>query len=324
VGVELFFALSGFLITSLLLREWRTHGDLDLPRFWARRLFRLVPALGVAVLLAIAVSWWHGMELRPAWIASALFYGSNLVIAYAGVYPLGVLSHTWSLGMEEQFYLLWPLLLLGALRFGKRGVVVTAAALCVVPALLRLHTVASHPADPQLWLRVYFSPHLRIDAIAVGCLAGAWLSERPAWGRTGAIGAGIAALAGALWLVGVALHAEIRTVVATPVLLSVTSLAAAAVVVASARLRPVAALLSFAPLVWVGRISYGLYLVHVIVFVALGDWSVWIRWLAAFAVAVLSYALVETPFLRRKHRFDRRTSRLSEVMSPPPPAPAPG
>ena len=138
VGVDLFFALSGFLITRLLIAEWQRHGDVHLIGFWARRLLRLAPALVAAVALAVPVSRWIEMPLEKAWVAATLVYTSNLLIGYGHVYPIGLLSHTWSLGMEEQFYLLWPPLLVLSMRSGLGGVCGSAALLSVVPALLRL------------------------------------------------------------------------------------------------------------------------------------------------------------------------------------------
>ncbi|MBK7950271.1 MAG: acyltransferase [Deltaproteobacteria bacterium] len=309
VGVDLFFALSGFLITRLLITEHDRHGDIRLLGFWARRALRLGPALVAAVLLAIAVSRAIGMPLEPAWILATLLYASNLLIGYAHVYPIGLLSHTWSLGMEEQFYLLWPPLVVLAMRWGARGVCGAAALLSIVPALLRSAWVAAHPgnpyADPELWTRVYFAPDMRFDAIALGCLAGAASLLFPAPGRTADRVATGAALLGLGWLGHVCVSADIGTLVSQPLLFSLTSLAATATVVAAARETALARALGWAPLVGLGKISYGLYLYHVIVFVGLGDEPVGVRWAVAIALASASWWLWERPFLRLKPRFER-------------------
>ncbi|MFO0691728.1 MAG: acyltransferase [Myxococcota bacterium] len=309
VGVDLFFALSGFLITRLLIGEHQVHGDVRLLGFWARRALRLVPAMAVAVPLAIGVSRAIGMPLEPTWILATLLYASNLLIGFGHVYPIGLLSHTWSLGMEEQFYLLWPPLVVLALRGGARGVCVAAAVLSLVPALLRWAYLAANPGDPytdpELWTRIYFSPDMRFDAIALGCLAGAASIAFAVRGRLADRVAEGAAVVGLLWLGHVCLNADIGTLVSRPVLFSATSLAASAVVVAAARETLLARLLGLAPLVALGRISYGLYLYHVIVFVGLGDQSVGIRWVAAIALAAVSWWLLERPILRLKVRFER-------------------
>src|SRR5688572_4557652 len=119
IGVDLFFVLSGFLITSLLLEEWRATGNVSLGAFYARRALRLVPALLLVLGAAVLLS-----ELRESrtaanatWTSAlmTLFYSANWFLAY-GAYPRKELSATWSLSVEEQFYLLWPLLLLVMLR----------------------------------------------------------------------------------------------------------------------------------------------------------------------------------------------------------------
>jgi peptidoglycan/LPS O-acetylase OafA/YrhL len=305
VGVDLFFALSGFLITSLLLHEWRKHGDIHLAGFWARRVLRLAPALVFAVFLALGASRHLGIELRSSWLLASLAYASNLLIGYGGVYPLGLLSHTWSLGMEEQFYLVWPLLLVAALRWRMRGVCAAAAVLCILPAMLRLRYEAAHLGDPALWLRIYFAPDMRMDALAMGCLAGGWLALGTPPGTMASAAITVGAVVGTLALAVVSLGAQIGTIVATPMLFSAIALSSTAVVLGAVHLRGFDWLLSLPPLVWLGKISYGLYLVHVIVFATLATEPRWVQWLAAIALAAMSRGLVEQPFLRLKHRFDR-------------------
>jgi peptidoglycan/LPS O-acetylase OafA/YrhL len=309
VGVDLFFALSGFLITTLLLAERRRYGDLALRAFWARRALRLVPALVAAVALAVAVSRWIGMPLEATWIAATLLYGSNLLIGYGHDYPIGLLSHTWSLGMEEQFYLLWPPLVALSLRWGIGGVFGAATLLSVVPALLRLAYEAANPGDPYtdptLWTRIYFAPEMRFDAIAVGCWAAAGSILRPWTGRVWDVVVTVAALVGAAWLGFVCLHADIGMLVARPMLFSATALASTAIVVAAARESFLTRPLAWAPLVGLGKISYGLYLYHPIVLVGLDSAPLWIRWTLAIGLATASWWLWERLFLRLKGRYAR-------------------
>src|SRR5262249_38671964 len=108
LGGQLFFVLCGYLITSILECEWPSRGSISLARFYARRFLRLAPALGLFVLTAWVVT--HALKpglasgLKGAWALSALFYASNLLIAYGREYPLGLVSISWSLALEEQFY----------------------------------------------------------------------------------------------------------------------------------------------------------------------------------------------------------------------------
>lgn len=121
IGVQIFFSLSGFLITCLLVEEWDRFHTLGLGRFYLRRILRLFPALVLMLLAFVGFRWLVGPEaatksaLREA--RTALFYASNWACAFGPNRPY-FLAHTWSLSIEEQFYLLWPLLLLWALRRG--------------------------------------------------------------------------------------------------------------------------------------------------------------------------------------------------------------
>ena len=115
VGVSVFFVLSGFLITRLLLEEHRATGAVRFGNFYARRALRLLPAM--AVMLAIVGTWGAVSGEINAPVLWPALYLSNIAVA-SGV-DVGVFTHTWSLALEEQFYLVWPLVLLWALRTGR-------------------------------------------------------------------------------------------------------------------------------------------------------------------------------------------------------------
>ncbi|WP_245877691.1 acyltransferase family protein, partial [Streptomyces glaucescens] len=130
IGVDVFFVISGFLITSLMLREWSREGRIALGRFYARRALRLLPASTLVVLATLAGSWLFLGPLRFAdyakdAIASA-WYVVNFRLAEAGTdyfntdVPPSPFQHFWSLAVEEQFYLIWPIVLIIALKLFRR------------------------------------------------------------------------------------------------------------------------------------------------------------------------------------------------------------
>src|SRR5262249_50025078 len=113
VGVDIFFALSGFLITTILLNELDTHGSIKLRHFYVRRFLRLVPCLWLTVTFFALYSWWMGRlgdTTTETDTYASLLYIMNWVRAY-GAGGDGPLGHTWSLAIEEQFYLIWPILI---------------------------------------------------------------------------------------------------------------------------------------------------------------------------------------------------------------------
>src|SRR5215217_4061345 len=172
-GVDIFFVLSGFLITALLLEEWQTSGEISLRGFYWRRVLRLVPALLVVlvslylfadVFLPIGEA---GATRRS--IPVAFLYASDVGLAFFQL-RLGSLQHTWSLAMEEHFYLAWPLFLIAALKLGasrKRLVVITLS-LAVASAIHRavLHQLGALP------VRTYYGIDTRADALLIGCATG--------------------------------------------------------------------------------------------------------------------------------------------------------
>ncbi|MEU9916343.1 acyltransferase [Streptomyces sp. NPDC051001] len=318
VGVDVFFTLSGFVITRLLVAEYARTGRIGLGAFYRRRWRRLGPAMlamcAVTALLSVALP----LPLFDgAWVAAALAAVSvvNLVRAgEAGPYSdlTTSLAHTWSLGVEEQFYLAWPLLLLVLLRHAAaRTVLVWVAVLCVLPVIWR--TVLW---DPTAAHRIYNGPDTRADQLLVGALLALVLARLRAddprlallrrWaGRL--CGPALALLGLIAWQIPITGASGWN-----PIWYTVGFLATAVVsatVVAALDLCPrswPARLLSTSAPAWVGRnLSYGMYLWHYPVIRLLSDLGVHgdrllPAGLAATAVAALaSYALVERPLLRR-------------------------
>ena len=337
-SLDTFFALSGFLITSLLISEWQRSATIRLGRFWARRARRLLPALlvvliGVSLFAAFVVAAGTYPTLREDAI-SALFYyanwhfigvGSNYFSQTALTSPL---THTWSLAVEEQFYLVWPLLVLGVVKIWKSTVALLIV--CVVGALassIEMGVLYS-PGDVN---RVYYGTDTRAQSLLVGAalavLLSLWADRRrrvgtvpagsdqarrlggdPAWavqsvrGRAAVLGIGLA---------GVAISAVLWTVVSYNDAWAyrggflVAALATTAVLfsVVCSQHSILARSLSVAPLRYVGRISYGLYLWHFPLFIYLDHARTGLTGYPLFAlrlavtvlVATVSFYVIERP-----------------------------
>jgi peptidoglycan/LPS O-acetylase OafA/YrhL len=307
LGVDLFFVLSGFLITTLLLEERTSNGSASLLGFYRRRALRLLPALAVFVAIYLFVA----LAVLPTagdgtssdhlgGVLVGLFYVSNLVQANGSDLPDG-LVHLWSLSAEEQFYLLWPALLLASLVAFRRRVwplvAVLAAGVAAVQALQFFLLLRSAPG-----IRLVYGPDTRAGSILIGCLLALVLFGRPQ-----------RPLGGRATIVAIAAFAVIlftglgRAVFAGPVLVFGCACAALVMIALNPESR-LARVLSVAPVVYLGRISYSLYLWHAPILVWFGPYNsrFEVRSVAAIVVslaaAVASYHLVELPFRRRKQQ----------------------
>jgi peptidoglycan/LPS O-acetylase OafA/YrhL len=307
IGVDIFFVLSGFLITALLIEEWEDTGEISLKGFYWRRVLRLVPALLVVLaslylLAAFFLSATEASDTRRS-LPVAFFYASDFALAFFQL-RLGALQHTWSLAIEEHFYLVWPLFLVAALKLGasrKRLVVITLT-LAVVSAVHRavLHNLGASP------VRTYYGIDTRADALLIGCATAMCVC----WG--------FLRVQNLRFLVVLALALLMMMLLATNYatpfmhLGGFTLLAiAAAVILVWVVLTPSSYLrrfLEYRPLVWIGRISYGLYLWHYPIFKA-GSllrlaWplQLLVALTATLTVTTLSFYLIERPALRLKRR----------------------
>lgn len=315
LGVDAFFVLSGFLITSLLLAERRQTGAIDLQAFWMRRARRLLPALflvlgAVAVYAALAAAPTELERIRLDGLGS-LFYVANwrFVFSHQSYFEQfaapSPLRHMWSLAIEEQFYLVWPLLVFGLLRWGNgkmRKLALAAGSL----ALLSLGLMAILHSPGQDPSRVYFGTDTRATSLLVGALLAMLAAWRP-FGKTARerTALHIAALASA----GVLGYWWATTPDRSDWLYEGGFLAAAvlvAVVIADSTQEQAGLLgrmLSLRPIRWIGAISYGLYLWHWPIYVYLNAARVGtdgfplfaIRVATTFVVATASYYLVEQP-----------------------------
>lgn len=323
IGVTVFFVLSGFLISTLLLGEHRRTGRIRLGSFWTKRLLRLYPALLALVIVGLALwSWvgdYKGASFSPGEAAFiALSYTGNLFRSYWDT-TQGVFAHTWSLSMEEQFYLVWPpvLVLLFALRSRRRwlmtglGVVIVGAA----AASWLSYRTPNSGATPD----VYFSPVLGVVPLATGCLLALLLDDE----RFRTWASGIAGHVGT-WL-GIGLLAAVQFWIdddwtqhawSFGVVLPVTGLISALLIGGLVSVRsPLSAALAWTPVSWFGRrVSYSAYLWHPVVIALLGTFAIgaWGKvWLvgAALLVAVGAAYAVEVPVERLRKRF-REARRL--------------
>ncbi|HMD46366.1 MAG TPA: acyltransferase family protein [Acidimicrobiales bacterium] len=335
LGVDAFFVLSGFLITSLLIAEWQRIATIRLGTFWARRARRLLPAL-LLVLLAVAAyaafvvprGTYPGLRLDSL---STLFYVANWHFILTGsdyFNQTGLpspLTHTWSLAIEEQFYLVWPIVVLVVLRLTRtlRPLLAVAAGGAVASAVWM---AVLYPAGGNL-TRLYYGTDTHAQCLLVGATmaiglamlaqrrrAGGWVASGPVVGGDPAWAAGTssgrAALI-ALGLAGFGASAYLWTHLdgSSPFLYQggflVVALATAAVLLCAvcAQRSIVARGLSLGPLRYLGRISYGMYLWHYPLFIYLdgartglsGWWLFAVRTGATVAVATVSFYLVERP-----------------------------
>jgi peptidoglycan/LPS O-acetylase OafA/YrhL len=331
LGVESFFVLSGFLITSLLIAEWCRSSRIRLKAFWARRARRLLPALLALVCVIGAYYTIAGPlnaipGLKSSGIATLLYVGNWHQIATGGNYfvasgPVSPLQHTWSLAIEEQFYLLWPVALLavfclvGRRAENKRRSLATLLVATIVAALASVGQTAMLYRGGRGLDRVYYGTDTRATGLLVGAaLAIAIALWRPTRPRSqphrGNLARGAAALA-SLTLVVVAMHDATGTSGwLFPWGLVGVDLAVASVIGAVVLLpqSSVARLLSLQPLRAIGKISYGLYLWHFPCFLWLNESSTGLsgaglflgRVPVTFAVALVSFIAIEQPVRRRR------------------------
>jgi peptidoglycan/LPS O-acetylase OafA/YrhL len=317
IGVNVFFVLSGFLITTLLLEEWVEHHRIDLRRFYRRRVWRLYPALAVTVAAYLAITLGlatahAGQSSLASAATGAMVSASYVANVYASAHELPEgLRHLWSLATEEQFYVIWPMLLLVALRRQistsalMRSLAALTALILLYRAVLTIHG-ASMP-------RLRQAPDTTADGLLLGCLIAFALHNGllPRLARSSAVRRCAGGCALATLLVIAFNGADDTSRVYYLGLLGVVDLAAGFVLLTCV-LDPygwTARVLSLRWLSGCGRISYSLYLVHPLIL-----WQLVVRHhvlspLAAialsFVAALALYYFVELP-LRARGRAVRR------------------
>ncbi|HEY0865555.1 MAG TPA: acyltransferase [Lacunisphaera sp.] len=318
VGVDIFFVLSGFLITTILSTERQRTGAINFRNFYARRFLRLAPALLLTCAVVAVAKPALGEPFPGTDLALALSYTANWAQALYGYY-MTWLNHCWSLAIEEQFYLIWPLVILGVERVGrspaaKAGLLLGGAA---VVAVYRAWHVGVWTDE-----RINFGLDTRMDSLMTGA-ALAYVVQAVTQGGTSAprgfswlsrfVGWFLAPLALATlfaipqivtwyspWMgwIGYVLVASLAAMVLADLVLGRHSL-----------LAPV---LATRPMVFVGKISYGLYLLHLPVYFAVEKiipaaplaLRLGCKVTVSLALATMSYYWLERRFLRLKDRFE--------------------
>ena len=362
-GVDIFFVLSGFLITTLVLREHTRTGRINLRHFYMRRVLRLYPV--VIVVLAIGVT---VRVLGPAFseapgvsgLLATTFYYANWMHGW-NARALGFLSPTWSLSIEEQFYLVWPPLVVALLARRRAGLTigVTAAAGALAAAAYRawiwcdgLHWSPAAIADADVYRSVvalhrakvfdrwYFSSFAHADTLLVGCLLAVVLTPSV----VAALRARPKLVLGLGWLAALTIgylclretllgndlgaapgdrlvNADFVPIWGQPLFeICVAAVLLALVTIPTGLMTWV---LSQRTLTWIGRRSYGLYVLHLPAFVLVTHTNVAhgyprmaLQLTAAFVVAALSFRFIEAPTLALKGRFRGGAGRPEPKMAP--------
>lgn len=295
-GVRIFFVISGFLITTLLLKEMELTRSISLKGFYFRRVFRIFPASYVYMAAIGILSLMHAIYLNSADLLHAVTYTVN--------YDSGrgwYLGHLWSLSVEEQFYLLWPLTLRVS---GRRRGMFLAAAVCFASPLIRVAEFALLPAA-RMGVGARFETVA--DSIAIGCLlAGArdWLSSRN-W-YLGLLSSRMFVLVPILTL---SLNLPMRVRYEFSVAETLKNIGIALCIDWCIRFKshPVTRFLSWSPIAFAGVLSYSLYLWQQPFVNRYGSSLIThfpLNCFAALAAAVTSYYAVEKPFLKLKKRFE--------------------
>lgn len=310
LGVDVFFCLSGYLITSLLLAERRSEGRIDLGRFWLRRARRLLPAMFLVVLAVVLVVALDqetadilGSQRGPA--LATLGYVANWFevardASYFEAFVTAPLGHTWSLAIEEQFYVVWPVLAAVLLRRGRRHLGTIAVVGAIASSawfVLQLHRAGID--------RAYYGTDTRLGAIFLGAAVAVLVRGRArSWSggtRRKVEAAGLAA--GVALIATMVLARDSATFLGRGGLAFAALLSTVVLIPVSQWRGPLGRALEAPPLVWLGRLSYSVYLWHVPVIAVLSPqrtgWSGWelatLRIAATVALSIASYRLVEQP-----------------------------
>jgi peptidoglycan/LPS O-acetylase OafA/YrhL len=332
-GVDLFFTLSAYLITKLLLRERAAIGRLDVTRFYLRRALRIWPLYFFCLGLWLCESRSLGVVgFRPSYLLAMAFFVGNFAFSLGGVFDANLRQYApaylWTISIEEQFYLLWPLFVRKA---SARGVARAGLALIIVASVARFALSTLGVSPTALWYNTF----TRIDPMAAGILLATVAEEKlrsmGALSRSGLVLGAVASWLFAAYYCDLASPANstLRIMMGYPaVALGSAAFLAAALGAGSG----IAGRCLFNRwTIYLGKISYGLYVYHylailltktfmfkfVLAWLLRAGWPLWLGWPLYVALslgstvglAACSYRCLEAPFLRLKQRFEYVLSR---------------
>ena len=333
LGVEIFFVISGYLITALLLEEFNLNSAINLRQFWGRRARRLLPALFLYIGGSVAFAYSMAEDVVPTKgeVLSTFGYVYNWFgifqeISYTDVFERkNFFHHLWSLAVEEQFYLLWPILLLCLQRYIHRKVTISLLILGITSSAFLMWTMYQPFEDP---LRVYYGTDTRASGLLIGALLAyiwrPWNAEKSELfpkGKDALLPVGLAAL-------GILIWANTHYTLLMPdadqlfrggflITSIVTAIVIACVVTPNSNLNSI---LGLAPFVWVGKRSYGLYLWHWPVFqltrervdVDISGWELFaVRMFVTLVLVEISYQCIERPI--RERRMMRELAKVKKI-----------
>lgn len=314
-GVDIFFVLSSYLITSLLLKEKTITGTLDVKSFYIRRILRIWPLYYLFIVLVVAIPFLNiHSSFSPKYIIPCLLLVGNWGFVAFGT-PSAIVAPLWSISVEEQFYLLWPPLVARLTRkkiiYSGVFLIVLASLACVVEVLLRENS-------GQIWMDTF----THIGAIGAGLLIASVLDNRTVSLGIGARVLLILVAACCLGTLGYLIPTAVQPSSTPPAIAVMLAYPVATLSCSMILVAFIGAPVQFRPLQYLGKISYGLYILHTTAIAIVwkfihgggeGAAHAVLTILAAFtltvALAGVSYHFIESPFLRLKARFTRVSSR---------------
>lgn len=338
IGVGIFFVISGYLITDQIINQWERYGRLNLVDFWIRRARRLLPAM--IVMLLVVAFWLFIIEparwnsLKGDFISSLLYINNWWLIFHDVSYfesfgPPSPIGHLWSLSIEEQFYILWPLvLLIGLKSVRQRGKLLAWILACAGVSAVAMALIYVPGTDPS---RVYYGTDTRMFALLIGAaLAVAWPSQKLKDKVTAPSQLKMDILGGVGLLMLMALiyrMNEFDALLYNGGFLFISILTAIVIAVLAHPASRLGRIMGCKPLRWIGVRSYSLYIWHYPVIILTSPEGnpdnssvlyIIIQLIVSFLLAALSYKVVEEPLRRgslREFWNNKRTHRPIFLMT---------